>query len=120
MDPLEGFTYRGSFSNLQAALEEHQVSASVGEIVTSPHQQDNIIVKEHYDMEEIRDSLAQAVESAEVKLHKIVTHRRKILRIDKHWQEKEDQLRNTITHGRSLVWAIDGTTTQENENGTAS
>jgi len=118
MDPLEGFTYRGSFSNLQAALEEHQVSALEGEIVTSPHQQDNIIVKEH-GMEEIRDSLAQAVESAEVKLHKIVTHRRKILRIDKHWQEKEDQLRNTITHGRSLVWAIDGTT-QENENGTAS
>ena len=30
MDPLEGFTYRGSFSNLQAALEEHQVSALEG------------------------------------------------------------------------------------------
>ena len=108
MDP---FLYIGKVSNLVSALE--------GEIVTSPHQQDNTIVKEHYGMEEIRDSLAQAVESAEVKLHKIVTHRRKILRIDKHWQEKEDQLRNTITHGRSLVWAIDGTT-QENENGTAS
>ena len=119
MDPLEGFTYRGSFSNLQAALEEHQVSALEGQAHEPVHQPDNTIVKEHYDMEEIRDSLAQAVESAEEKLHKIVTHRRKILRIDKHWQEKEDQLRNTITHGRSLVWAIDGTT-QENENGTAS
>ena len=107
MDP---FLYIGKVSNLVSALE--------GEIVTSPHQQDNTIVKEHYGMEEIRDSLAQAVERAEVKLHKIVTHRRKILRIDKHWQEKEDQLRNTITHGRSLVWAIDSTT-QENENGTS-
>ena len=107
MDP---FLYIGKVSNLVSALE--------GQAHESVHQPDNTIVKEH-GMDDIKDTLAQRLEQQKVKLDKIVTHRRKILRIDKHWQEKEDQLRNTITHGRSLVWAIDGTT-QENENGTAS
>ena len=52
MDPLEGFTYRGSFSNLQAALEEHQVSALEGQAHEPVHQPDNTIVKEH-GMEDI-------------------------------------------------------------------
>ena len=118
MDLLEAFNYRGSFSNLQAALEEHQVSALEGEIATSPHQQDNTIVKEH-GMDDIKDTLAQRLEQQKAKLDKIVTHRRRILRLDNHWRVQEDQARNIISHGQSLLWAIDSTT-QENQDDTAS
>ena len=118
MDPLEGFTYRGSFSNLQAALEEHQVSALEGQAHEPVHQPDNTIVKEH-GMEDIKDTLAQRLEQQKAKLDRINNHRRRILSIDNHWRIQEDQARNIISHGKSLLWAIDGTT-QENENGTAS
>ena len=118
MDLLEAFNYRGSFSNLQAALEEHQVSALDGEIATSPHQQDNTIVKEH-GMDDIKDTLAQRLEQQKVKLDRINNHRRRILSIDNHWRIQEDQARNIISHGQSLLWAIDSTT-QENQDDTAS
>ena len=107
MDP---FLYIGKVSNLVSALE--------GQAHESVHQQDNIIVKEH-GMEEIRDSLAQRLEQQKAKLDRINNHRRRILSIDNHWRIQEDQARNIISHGQSLLWAIDGTT-QENENGTAS
>ena len=108
MDP---FLYIGKVSNLVSALE--------GQTREPVHQQDNIIVKEH-GMEEIRDSLAQRLEQQKVKLDRINNHRRRILRLDNHWRVQEDQARNIISHGQSLLWAIDGTTTQENENDTAS
>ena len=36
-----------------------------------------------------------------------------------HWRVQEDQARNIISHGQSLLWAIDSTT-QENQDDTAS
>ena len=107
---MEPFLYIGKVSNLVSALE--------GQAHESVHQPDNTIVKEH-GMEEIRDSLAERLEQQKVKLDRINNHRRRILRLDNHWRVQEDQARNIISHGQSLLWAIDGTT-QENENDTAS
>ena len=118
MDLLEAFNYRGSFSNLQAALEEHQVSALEGQAHEPDHQPDNTIVKEH-GMDDIKDTLAQRLEQQKVKLDRINNHRRRILSIDNHWRIQEDQARNIISHVQSLLWAIDSTT-QENQDDTAS
>ena len=107
MDP---FLYIGKVSNLVSALEGHHESV---------HQPDNTIVKEH-GMDDIKDTLAQRLEQQKAKLDKIVTHRRRILRLDNHWRVEEDQTRNIISHGQSLLWAIDSTTTQENQDDTAS
>ena len=95
MDP---FIYIGKVSNLVSALE--------GERLQSPHHQDNTSVKEN-GMEDIRDTLAERLETQKLKLAGIVNHRRRIMGIDNHWRMQEDQARNIVSHGQSLLWAID-------------
>ena len=58
-------------------------------------------------MEDIRDTLAERLETQKLKLAGIVNHRRRIMGIDNHWREQEDQARNIVSHGQSLLWAID-------------
>ena len=67
-------------------------------------------------MDELRDALAEKLETQKLKLEKIVIHRRKIMGIDNHWREEEDRARNIGSHGQSLLWAIDngGNITDDN------
>ena len=96
---MDTFIYIGKVSNLVSALE--------GERLQSPHQaKDNTSVKEN-GMEDIRDTLAERLETQKLKLAGIVNHRRRIMGIDNHWRMQEDQARNIVSHGQSLLWAID-------------
>ena len=95
MDPL---LYIGKVSNLVSALE--------GQAREPVHQLDNTSVKEN-GMEDIRDTLAERLETQKLKLAGIVNHRRRIMGIDNHWRMEEDQARNIVSHGQSLLWAID-------------
>ena len=95
MDPL---LYIGKVSNLVSALE--------GQAHEPVHQLDNTSVKEN-GMEDIRDTLAERLETQKLKLAGIVNHRRRIMGIDNHWRMQEDQARNIVSHGQSLLWAID-------------
>ena len=67
-------------------------------------------------MDELRDALAEKLETQKLKLEKIVIHRRKIMGIDNHLREEEDRARNIVSHGQSLLWAIDngGNITDDN------
>ena len=94
MDPL----YIGKVSNLVSALE--------GQAYKHVLQLDNTSVKE-CRMEDIRDTLAERLETQKLKLAGIVNHRRRIMGIDNHWRMQEDQARNIVSHGQSLLWAID-------------
>jgi ParB-like chromosome segregation protein Spo0J len=67
-------------------------------------------------MDELRDALAEKLETQKLRLDRINNHRRRILSIDNHWREEEDRARNIVSHGQSLLWAIDngGNITDDN------
>ena len=109
MDPLEGFTYRGSFSNLQAALEEHQVSAVVGERLQSPHQaKDNTSVKE-YGMATIGDYQAltnDTVSQAKNRLGRLDKHIARLDRLQHHYRQQSDEIGKLIFHAGETMGSM--------------
>ena len=49
-------------------------------------------------MDDIRDTLAERLETQKLKLAGIVNHRRRIMGIDNHWREQEDQAKLVELH----------------------
>jgi len=108
MDPLKAFNYRGSFSNLQTSWEEHQVSALVGEIVTSPHHQDNTSVKEN-GMATIGDYQAltsDTVSQAKNRLGRLDNHIARLDRLQHHYRQQSDEIGKLIFHAGETMGSM--------------